>query len=96
MKILADNAKKAIRGNVAIQVTQPGRKFFYASGAIWWPTMQLMQVAKSGVQYFNSCKWRHLVANFETNASGAILWPFLQLIQVAPSAICHLVAKLER
>ena len=40
--ILADNANRAIQGNVAMQVTQPGRKICYASGAIWWPTMQLM------------------------------------------------------
>ena len=29
------------------------------------------QMAPSGGQYFNSCKWRHLVANFATNATGA-------------------------
>ena len=31
--------------------------------------MQLMQVAPSCGQFFNSCKWRHLVAKFETNES---------------------------
>jgi len=56
-----------------------------ASSAIWWPIFQLMQVAPSGGQYFNSCKWCHLVANFATNASGAIWWSNLQLMQVAPS-----------
>ena len=70
----------------------------FPSSAIWWPIFklmqvvpsgtwpicQLMQVAPSGGQFCNSCKWRHLVANFKTNASGAIWWPFLQLMQVAP------------
>merc|ERR1711978_142065 len=75
-----------------------------ASGAIWWPNLQLMQVAPSGGQICNLCKWRHLVAEFTTNASGAILvakfatyasgaiwWPYLQLMQVAPSGgqICN-------
>ena len=35
--------------------------------------MQLMQVAPSCGQFFNSCKWRHLVAKFGTNASGATI-----------------------
>ena len=30
--------------------------------------MQLMQVAPSGGQICNECKWRHLVAKFATNA----------------------------
>ena len=51
----------------------------YASGAIWWPNLQLMQVAPSGGQI---CKWRHVVAKFATNASGAIWWLNLQLMQV--------------
>ena len=66
--------------------------------------MQLMQVAPSCGQFFNSCKWCHLVAKFGTNASDAIWWPIFQLIQlmqVAPSCgqffnpckWCHLVAK---
>ena len=51
--ILSDNAKRAIQGNVAMQVTQPGchlvAKFVTnASGAIWWANLQLMQVAPSG------------------------------------------------
>ena len=50
--ILSDNAKRAIQGNVAMQVTQPGghlvAKFVTnASGAIWWSNLQLMQVAPS-------------------------------------------------
>ena len=30
-----------------------------------------MQVAPPGDQIWNQCKWRHLMANFGTNASGA-------------------------
>ena len=44
----------------------------HASGAIWWPILQLMQVAPFGGQICNLCKWRHLVVKFATNASGAI------------------------
>ena len=35
----------------------------------WWENLQLMQVAPSCGQFFNSCKWCHLVAKFGTNAS---------------------------
>merc|ERR1711911_451456 len=56
-----------------------------ASGAIWWPNLQLMQVAPSGGQICNLCKWRHLEAKFATNVNGAICWPYLQVMQVAPS-----------
>ena len=86
ISILADNAKRAIQGNEAMQVMQT-----YASGAIWWPNLLLMQVAQSGGQICNLCKWRHLVAKFVTNASGAIWWPNLLLMQVAPSGgqICN-------
>ena len=73
--ILTDDAKRAIQGNEAMQVMKTN-----ASGAIWWPNLQLMQVAPSGGQICNLCKWRHLVAKFVTNASGAILWPKLQLM----------------
>ena len=55
------------------------------SGAILWPTLQLMQVAPSGGQICNLCKWRHLEAKFATNVNGAICWPYLQVMQVAPS-----------
>ena len=44
-----------------------------------------MQVAPSGGQIWNQCKWHHLVAKFATYASGAIGWPILQLMQMAPS-----------
>ena len=75
-----------------------------ASDWSWWENLQLMQVAPSCGQFFNSCKWCHLVAKFGTNASDAIWWPIfqlMQLMQVAPSCdqffnSCkwrHLVAK---
>ena len=84
--ILADNAKGAIQGNEAMEVMQT-----YASGAIWWPNLQLMQVAPSGGQICNLCKWCHLVAKFATYASGAIWWPNLLLMQVVPThgQICY-------
>ena len=58
-----------------------------------------MQLAPSGGQIWNQCKWRHLVDNFVTNASGAIRWPTLQLAQEVSSGdqICklqHLMTKL--
>ena len=42
-----------------------------------------MQVTQSGCQFFNLCKWRHLVAKFETNVGSAMLLP--SLIQVTES-----------
>ena len=50
-----------------------------ASGANWWPNLQIMQVAP-------------LVAKFATNASGAIWWANLQLMQLAQTGghICNL------
>ena len=41
--ILTDNVNRAIQGNVATNV----------NGDIWWPNMQLMQVAPSGGQLCN-------------------------------------------
>ena len=41
-----------------------------ASGVIWWPILQVMQVG-------------HLVAKFVTNASSAIWWPNLEPILIA-------------
>jgi len=41
-----------------------------ASGAIWWPNLEQIQVAPSGGQ-------------FATNASSATWWPKLELMQVA-------------
>ena len=40
---LTDNANRAIQGNHAMQVMQPGGQVTYASGAIWWPK-ELMEV----------------------------------------------------
>ena len=42
-----------------------------------------MQVAPSGGQICNKCKWCHLVAKFGTNAS-CVWWPSLELMQVEP------------
>ena len=39
-----------------------------------------MQVAPSGGQIWNYCKWRHVVAKFGTNSSGAIWWSNLELM----------------
>ena len=33
----------------------------YASGAIWWPNLQLMHVAPSGGQICQLCRWRLLI-----------------------------------
>ena len=47
--ILTDNANRAIHDNVAIYVTLLVANFgINASGAIWWPNLQTMQVAPSG------------------------------------------------
>ena len=55
--ILTDDANRAFRGDVAMQVTQPGGQLWNqasnASGAMWWPNLQLMQVAPSGGQILN-------------------------------------------
>ena len=40
--ILNDSANRAIQGNVAMQVNQPGGQT-YASGAIWWPKLEPME-----------------------------------------------------
>ena len=58
-----------------------------ASGAIWWPNLQLMQVAPSGGQIFNNCKWRHLVVKIATNASGPIWWPNLITESISGSVV---------
>ena len=51
--------------------------------------MQLMQVAPSCGQFFNSCKWRHLVAKFGTNASGAtISWRDNSSLDAIPWVRC--------
>ena len=45
--MLTDNANRAIQANVVAKFAT------YASGAIWWPYLQLMQVAPSGGQICN-------------------------------------------
>ena len=54
-----------------------------ASGVIWWPNLQPMQVAPYDDQIWNLCKWRHLVDNFATKASFATWWPNLEPKKVA-------------
>ena len=63
--ILTDKVNRTIHGNVAMQVAPSGDKIWNycnrchlvtkfvtnASGAIWWPNLQLMQVAPSGGQF---------------------------------------------
>ena len=44
-----------------------------ANGAIWWPNLQLMQVASSGGQICNECKWCHVVAKFSPS-HGVNFW----------------------
>ena len=89
MSVLTDNANRAIQGNVAMQVTQSGGHLWKqckyrhlvakcatnASGAIWWPNLQLMQVAPSGGQICNECKWCHVVAK-------------LSLVPLNPLGLC--------
>ena len=64
----------------------------YASCAIWRTNLQLMQVAPSGGQICNLCKWPHLVDKFAHNASGAIL--LLDLFKVMES-ISGFIVPLE-
>ena len=65
--ILTDNANSAIQGNVAMHVMLPGSQLWNqckwrhlvakfatnASGAMWWPNLELIQVAPSGGQICN-------------------------------------------
>jgi len=50
--ILTDNVIRATQGNVAMHVTLPvylvANFGINASGAIWWPKLELMQVSPSG------------------------------------------------
>ena len=54
-----------------------------------------MQVAPSGGQICNKCKWCHLVAKFGTNASCAIWWPSLELMQVEPPLAGEITQALD-
>ena len=65
------------------------------SGAMWWQNLELMQVAPSGGQICNKCKWCHLVAKFGTNASCAIWWPSLELMQVEPPLAGEITQALD-
>ena len=65
----------------------------YTSGVIWWPNLELMQVAPSGDQLWNQAMqvmspddqiWS-MYTEKVTVSSGAIWWPNLELMQVAPS-----------
>ena len=56
-----------------------------ASGATWWPNLQLMQVAPPGGQICNRCNKRLLVTSFLINASGATWWPNLQIMKMKTS-----------
>ena len=44
-----------------------------ASGAMWWPNLQPMQVAPSGGQICNYCKWCHIVDKFNPS-HGVNFW----------------------
>ena len=46
-----------------------------ASGAIWWPNIQLMQVAPSDGQICDECKWCHVVAEYSPS-HGVNFWVF--------------------
>ena len=84
--ILTDNANRTFQGNLASHASHTSYASYasyriytemvtISSGAIWWPNLQLMQVAPIGGQICSSCNWRHLVAKFGTYASGAtICW----------------------
>ena len=59
------------------------KAMWQCSDATWWPTLQTMQMVPPDDQIFNTCKLRHLVAKYATNASSAML--LLNLIQVTES-----------
>ena len=96
-------AKFATYGSGAI--LWPIFQLIHTSGAIWWQNLELVPVAPSGCQFsthatimqvapscgqfFNSCKWRHLVAKFGTNASGAtISWRDNSSLDAIPWVRC--------
>ena len=61
-----------------------GKFVTYASGAIWWPNLELMQVAPSGGQNLNQCFAMQIALQFGTNASGATWQSNFELVQVEP------------
>ena len=58
--ILTDNVKRAIQGNVAMHVTQPGGK--QCNGATWWPNVEPIQVvlAKFATHASGAISWSNL------------------------------------
>ena len=64
--ILTDNVNRAIQGNVAMQVMQPGDQCKLCH-------LVIMPIGQSKAMW--QCKWLNLESNFVTNASGAISWP---------------------
>ena len=44
-----------------------------ASGAMWWPKLELIQIMPPGGQIWNQCKWCHLAKTFETDWVVCIL-----------------------
>ena len=48
-----------------------------ASGTIWWPKLQLMQMSPSGGQFWNQCKLHYMLAKFGTDAGVATWLSFL-------------------
>ena len=60
------------------------RQWCNASDQTWWPTMEKMQMAPSGGQIWNSCKWSHPLIKFWTSTSETTYnWPNLEPMQVA-------------
>ena len=55
-----------------------------ASGATWWPTLELCPLAPTGGQKWNYSQWQHVVVKFGTKASGATWWTNLELWLVVP------------
>ena len=45
-----------------------------ASGATWWPNLELLPAAQPGGQIWEYGQWRHVVVNFRIIASGTIWW----------------------
>ena len=68
-----------------MQVAPSGGQFATrACGAIWWPNLQLMQVAPPGGQNWDQLWWHHQVVKFWTNTSGTTYnWPNLEPMQMA-------------
>ena len=51
--ILADNANRAIQGNVAMPIITGGQICNQCKLCLWWPILQLMKVAPSGGHILN-------------------------------------------